>query len=100
MLLRASRGKVTCDNLGSGGSSISALQCRSGRPGRNVLTAGDIGQLLDIENERDTAVAENGGAGDAGHGAVTLLDALDDDLLVSEQLVNDDAEASPVAGVA
>src|SRR5208282_6012638 len=43
--------------------------------------------------------AEDRGPADAGNRAVALFDALDDDLLVSAQLVDDDAEMRAFAGV-
>ena len=67
--------------------------------GLNILAAREIGQLLDIENERDPTVAEDRGPGDSGNGAVALLDTLDDDLLMSAQFVDDDAEVRALARI-
>ena len=66
---------------------------------RHVL-AGEIGELFNVENESDTPIAENGGARNARNRTITLLDTLDHDLLVAAQLIDHDAEAGSIAGVA
>src|SRR5258705_13633916 len=58
-----------------------------------------IRELLDIEDERDASIAEDGGCGDARHRAVALLDALDHHLLMAAQLVDDEPEARALPGI-
>src|SRR5690606_6697387 len=67
------------------------------RRGSVPAVARHIRQLVHVGNEGDAAVAGDGRTGDAGHDAVILLDALDDDLLMAAQLVHDDAEARAFA---
>src|SRR5690606_14405602 len=54
-----------------------------------------LGQPAGVDDQRDAAVAEDGGAGDAGDALVVGLEVLDHDLLLAEQFV--DLEREPAA---
>src|SRR5215470_8003051 len=58
---------------------------------------GQIGKLLDVEDEGNASVAEDGGRGNARNRAIALLDALDDDLLMPAQLVDHQPEPGALA---
>src|SRR3954469_9031425 len=72
------------------GTSESRGDC----PGWGKLIGREFREFLDVEDEGDTAVAEDRGRGDARDRAVTLLDALDHHLLVAQELVDNETEAS------
>src|SRR5690606_41957412 len=66
-------------------------------PYTTLFRSSQICQPVDVRNERDTAIAQDGRAGNAGHDAVVFLDAFDDNLLVTAQFVDDDAKTRTFA---
>ena len=61
-----------------------------------MFGGGGTGHRVDIEDERDRTVAEDGGPRDPGDGADVLAQALDHDLLLAEDLIDGQAEALAV----
>src|SRR5262249_18475865 len=57
-----------------------------------ALAARDSTDAGHIEDERDAAIAENRGTGNAGDGLVVGLQALDDHLLLADDLVEHDGD--------
>src|SRR5271154_6717916 len=71
----------------------------SGRVCRNgaaALSDHRADQARDIDDQRHGAVAQNGGAGDSRHRFEIRFEALDDDLLLREQIVHEDSGAFAV----
>src|SRR4051812_22899564 len=64
--------------------------------GRN-LNRRHLVQLFSVENEGDAAVSKDRRGGDTRNRAIALFDALDNNLLVSAQLVDAKAEPDVVA---
>src|ERR1700754_5041334 len=62
-------------------SVMSARELEFGRGGRAAADAGDDG--VDVEDQGDAAVTQDGGGGDARHLLVVGLQALDHDLALA-----------------
>src|SRR5579862_7190081 len=69
------------------------LRPASGR----IPQRGDADQTWKVQNERDGAVAENRGARDAIDLSIIGLERFDDDLLLAEQLIDEQAETAALA---
>src|SRR5690242_14314426 len=66
--------------------------------GSRGLCCRHLVQLLSVEDERHPAISENRRRGDTRNRAIALFDALNNNLLVSAQLVYPQAEPNVFAG--
>src|SRR5699024_9145899 len=68
------------------------MHSRSGGP----ALLGDAHQPRDIQDQGDRTTTQNGGARNALHFPVVFLQRLDDDLLLPEQVIDDDADPAVI----
>ena len=54
---------------------------------------------INVQNQGNHAITENGSAGDAFHSAVVGLEAFDDNLLLADQLVDDETNRAACASM-